>query len=591
MNKPTTEAVASRLLAGGFTPPSTLPARLADPIKETAIVLTLDQLRRYDNNPRKTRNPSYDEIKASILARGLDHPPPVTRRPGEDKYIICTGGNTRLDILNELWLETRDERFFRITCLFRPWSDRGEIVALTGHLAENDMRGNLMFIERAVSIEQARQLYVEQLGKDISQRELARLLKEDGYSISNSHISRMQETLRTLVPAIPALLYSGLGKPQVEKLLTLRSSALNAWIKFKGTEDDFEWLYQEVLNGFDGPTENFVYESVEDALIGRIGKVLQVDYEHVLKAVLDHQKSSRRAQLVGMPIEDGRAPEIPPSTVTLPGTTKPTPPDVDPAPSSRQRTSGQQEKPATDAPPHQLPQTPQQTGTVAIDPTQPKSGSEPPVLLTPPDPESLTQVELAARLDGHIVTPDGIGPKVREVQRQIAAESGEILRDFNSDALRAIPVQAGGLHPVSDLWYIERVLDNPEDLRRALQALAFEVAELSDVPGDLLYPSELALGCTLKSPQAPLSERGQCAWQLLQALYGMYGYVKSRDPNLDLTDANATLALALGRLLIGDPLFDNRPASTAGRMTDAALVKLFRMIRLARRLIELEAGQ
>lgn len=117
------------------------------------------------------------------------------------------------------------------------------------------------------------------------------------------------------------------------------------------------------------------------------------------------------------------------------------------------------------------------------------------------------------------------------------------------------------------------------------------MAELSDVPGDLLYPSELALGFTLKSPQAPLSERGQCAWQLLQALYGMYGYVKSRDPKLDLSDANATLALGLGRLLIGDPLFDDRPASTEGRMTDAALVKLFRMIRLARRLIELEAGQ
>lgn len=591
MNKPTTEAVASRLLAGGFAPPSSQPARLADPIKETPMLLTLDQLSPYDNNPRKTRNPNYDDIKASILARGLDQPPPVTRRPGEDTYIISSGGNTRLAILNELWQETHEERFFRINCLFRPWSDRSEIVALTGHLAENDMRGNLMFIERAVSIEQARQLYAEQLGKDISQRELAKLLSDDGYRVSQPHISKMQETLRTLVPAIPALLYSGLGKHQVEKLLTLRSSTLNAWIKFKGNEDDFEWLYQEVLNGFDGPTENFVYESVEDALIGRIGKVLEVDYEHVLKAVLDHQKSSRRAQLVGMPIEDGRAPEIPPSTTTPPSATNPTPPEVDPAPASKQRIAGQQEKTGTNAPPHQLPQTPQQTGTVAVDPTPPENGREPPVLLTPPDPESLTHDELAARLDGHIVTPDGIGPKVREVQRRIAAESGETLPDFNSDALRAIPVQAGGLHPVSDLWYIERVLDNPDDLRRALQALAFEVAELSDVPGDLLYPSELALGFTLKSPQAPLSERGQCAWQLLQALYGMYGYVKSRDPSLDLTDANATLALGLGRLLIGDPLFDDRPASTVGRMTDAALVKLFRMIRLARRLIELEAGQ
>ena len=98
------------------------------------MVLTLDELAPYNLNPRTTRNPLHDEIKASIQARGLDQPPPVTRRPGEDHYIIRTGGNTRLAILNELWKETRDERYFRIHCLFRPWSDRGEIVSLTGHL-------------------------------------------------------------------------------------------------------------------------------------------------------------------------------------------------------------------------------------------------------------------------------------------------------------------------------------------------------------------------------------------------------------------------------------------------------------------------
>jgi len=43
-----------------------------------------------------------------------------------------------------------DERFFRISCLFRPWPARGEIVALTGHLAENELRGGLTFIERAL---------------------------------------------------------------------------------------------------------------------------------------------------------------------------------------------------------------------------------------------------------------------------------------------------------------------------------------------------------------------------------------------------------------------------------------------------------
>ena len=83
----------------------------------------------------------------------------VTRRPGEDHYIIRNGGNTRLAILRELWSETKDERYFRISCLFRPWPSRGEVVMLTGHLAENELRGGLTFIERALGVEKAREFY------------------------------------------------------------------------------------------------------------------------------------------------------------------------------------------------------------------------------------------------------------------------------------------------------------------------------------------------------------------------------------------------------------------------------------------------
>ena len=102
------------------------------------------------------------EIKASIRERGLDAPPAITRRPGEAHYIIRNGGNTRLAILRELWSETKDERFFRIPCLFRPWPERGEIVALTGHLAENELRGGLTFIERALGVEKAREFYEQE---------------------------------------------------------------------------------------------------------------------------------------------------------------------------------------------------------------------------------------------------------------------------------------------------------------------------------------------------------------------------------------------------------------------------------------------
>src|SRR5262249_46803786 len=157
-----------------------------------------------------------EDIKASIRERGLDAPPPITRRPGAEHYIIRNGGNTRLAILRELWTETKEERFFRITCLFRPWSSRGEIVALTGHLAENELHGDLSFIERALGIEKARELYETEAGKPISQRELSRRLLADGYPVSHSLISRMQDAVHYLLPAIPSVLYAGLGRPQTE---------------------------------------------------------------------------------------------------------------------------------------------------------------------------------------------------------------------------------------------------------------------------------------------------------------------------------------------------------------------------------------
>lgn len=139
----TPQDMASKLLAAGFQRSGPSATTLSDPIADTPMVVTLDQLRPYDHDPRVKRNPAYEDIKASIRERGLDAPPAITRRPGAENYIIRNGGNTRLAILRELWSETKQERFYRLSCLFRPWPERGEIVALTGHLAENELRGGL----------------------------------------------------------------------------------------------------------------------------------------------------------------------------------------------------------------------------------------------------------------------------------------------------------------------------------------------------------------------------------------------------------------------------------------------------------------
>ena len=168
--KPTlVQTMKEKLLQPGFELKASTAQRMSDPIVDTPMLLTLDEVLPYDTNPRTTRNPKYDEIKQSIRQRGLDTPPPITRKPGEEKYRIRNGGNTRLAILNELYRETGDEKFFKFHCLFRPWDAvRGEIISLTGHLAENDLQGRLLFIERAIGIDKARVLYEEESGEKVS---------------------------------------------------------------------------------------------------------------------------------------------------------------------------------------------------------------------------------------------------------------------------------------------------------------------------------------------------------------------------------------------------------------------------------------
>src|SRR5690606_34147686 len=95
--------VKNLLTAGYFGKDKNEPLKPSDPIAPTPMLLTVDQIDLYDKNPRLRENPSYRDLKESIRAAGeftgtLD----ITRRPGNERYMIEAGGNTRLMILKEL---------------------------------------------------------------------------------------------------------------------------------------------------------------------------------------------------------------------------------------------------------------------------------------------------------------------------------------------------------------------------------------------------------------------------------------------------------------------------------------------------------
>lgn len=562
MAKINPQDLKDRLLAPGFTAPPVL-EQLSDPISDTPMVLTLDQVLPWHDNPRTTRNPKYDELKESIRHRGLDTPPPVTRRPGEDKYRIRNGGNTRLEILNELYKETGDERYFRFNCLFRPWDkQRGEIIALTGHLAENDLKGDLKFIERAVGIQKAKALYEKEKGEPVGIRELSRKLTDDGYPVSHSHISRMLDAVEILLPAIPVMLYSGLGKPQIEKLLSLRKSASSCWARlYAGEGIDFEMLFQDTLAIFDSSPDEFIFDRFQDELIDQMKRPLGLRYDQILLEITNGQQEQRRGTLVDLP-----APALPPEI----------PPVGQESPAASTTGQAQSQSPAAGL----------QTSKANSLPGNPSTPPTPPL---PVQQQQLTDEERAALLAGHIVSP--VSTKIQQTRQRLAALEGEHLPVFEETALHAIPVQVGGLHPITDLWYIERSIDTSEILRQHIADLAEEIALHVGAPGEIVR-IQGGVGYTYREPNEDpeITDSALHLMTLLQALSGQVQVVLNSHDQQTCRDALGEFQFSAGlaQLLLGQPTTGDQPSSQAGRLNDEALVKLFRIIRLARRLVDLE---
>ena len=542
----TSQDMAGKLLAAGFERVGPSATALSDPIADTPMVVTLDQLRPYDHDPRKKRNPAYEEIKASIRERGLDAAPAITRRPGEDHYIIRNGGNTRLAILRELWSETKDERFFRISCLFRPWPERGEIVALTGHLAENELRGGLTFIERALGVEKAREFYELESGIPLSQSELARRLAADGYPVQQSHISRMADAVRYLLPAIPTVLYAGLGRHQVERLSVMRKASERTWehyAKGRSLAQDFDDFFQEVLSQFDVQADEFSAQRVQDELIGQMAELLGIDYD-VLALDMTESESRQRA-LVSDPTPPSKPPALPdPGAVARP--------------------------PAVTAPPAAMPAPPADPPAAAPSMRESDADANQAGMASPTAASDL--------LAEHIVSPAPTTERLQSIQRMLADQLGDALPpDFSASVLQSIPVQAGGLYPISDVWYIDPGLDTPDRLRIHIAQFAREIAheaELDECIED--RPDGIGFACHAHT-QAP-APRGLAVLALLACLTGQ----QPADVGLD----DGQIVIDLPGLLHGE----GQSGSTgARRLSDTALVKLFRLLRLARRLRDLEA--
>jgi ParB family protein of integrating conjugative element (PFGI_1 class) len=269
---------ATNRVAGGTHP--------EDPMTKSRIPVTLDQLIPYDNNPRATRNPKFDEILLSIENAGLDQPPNISRRsPDDPYYMIIDGGNTRLEILKLLHqkytalaaaadseearqaLAKKADSFYVIECVFKPWISESR--ALTGHMSENENRGDMLFIEKALAVQKLREAYRDedrqaslQAGRafddaPLSMRKLAERITAQGWTVGASHLSRYEYAANCLLKAIPNCFWAGAGHPLVRQLRRIDSAYTQFWNATEAGQSDpdrIQELFLDTLKLYDGET-------------------------------------------------------------------------------------------------------------------------------------------------------------------------------------------------------------------------------------------------------------------------------------------------------------------------------------------------
>lgn len=609
--------------------------KLSAPLAEMAMQITLDQVRPYDRNPRTQRNSKYDEIKESIREVGLKQPPPITQRPGDDKFMISDGGNTRLSILNELYQETGDEKYYRFWCVYRPW--QSELATMAGHLSENENRSDLTWIDKALGVAELKQMLEDEADKELSQRELARRFLELGFSVSHSHISRMLYTVEHFWPALPTTLKSGLGAAQVKKLIAYREACLEIWKRCDAKPvEEFDPAWHEILSQFDYEEQTELpWSIVEDRLLGMLedhsGAHLHT-LDWCLRRLLECRK---RRQSIDDPeiwhplvveMERVRDPSAHPLKFypPLPGEEEDMPKRER---KPRQEEQGQEEgAPLTEPPGNALPSTrnedEEEKARLQAEIEQLRKEKEQLLRRAPvPSPNvvigegigsadaelgndaealvweagqqpatidsAMTDEYQDERTDEQRIADLTLSPVIeseskRKMRHAVAELQGGKAGNFEDFAVQAIPLMsAGPLTAVTDIWWIDDHGKDPRTLRFLIFRLAMAIGQwagfpLTDTPeGDapLQRNQQEGIGYELYPLAGELEQNlvAQRVWQLLAALKGEMQPLYPSDITL------------LGELL---GTTDNE-----GFMPDEVLIRLFRLIRLVRVLHSLDKGE
>jgi ParB family protein of integrating conjugative element (PFGI_1 class) len=216
--------------------------REAHPQLTSTIRLKVTDVTVYERNPRRASHERIVELKESIRVNGIEQIIAVTRRPGEARYVVAKGGNSRLTAARALHDETGEDRFLHYDFLYVPYP--GEAKLLAAHLRENDLRADLCFWDKANGYLALKADLERERGTPLSLREFSRALEEEGTPVSHVLLSLFQFAVDRLSALGTATEY--LSRRALVDVIQPTIGALTRLARRLGFEE--MWLQQHVIN-------------------------------------------------------------------------------------------------------------------------------------------------------------------------------------------------------------------------------------------------------------------------------------------------------------------------------------------------------
>jgi ParB family protein of integrating conjugative element (PFGI_1 class) len=242
-------------------------------------ILKLDVMtvQRYDKNPRLFANEQYEDIAASIDAQGQNQPLSVTQREPNGPYFISAGGNTRLEVLQRRYEQTKDPEYRYAYFFFTPYKSEEQILAQ--HLTENFSRGAMRFWESAKGVSNLVDMINARSEKPLPLRDIEAELLKQGLRVGRSQLSRYLFAVNRLAP-LEGALEALVGQTISDVYMPRLNLAAKLGTKF-GLDEDEIWadvftpvLHRAGLEYTTGPNKTLDASEVCDSCEVAIAEVI-----------------------------------------------------------------------------------------------------------------------------------------------------------------------------------------------------------------------------------------------------------------------------------------------------------------------------